>query len=131
VTPTRAAAAKTFAGFWFYAASAAKRDKNSTLYPPEFIEASITEQNGTVQGRYRSRYKIADRAISPDVSFEFSGTANGTALAGQWVGAGGAKGNVTLKMTGENTMSVDWIATELGNIQGLITGTATLIRRID
>jgi hypothetical protein len=122
--------ARSFTGFWFYTRPA-QREKSSTLYPPEFIEATISEQNGVVRGKYRSRYKIVDRAISPDVSFEFAGTSNGNTLACVWTGPGGSRGDLTLKITGENAMSVDWRATELGNNQGLVIGTATLTRRID
>jgi hypothetical protein len=124
--------ARPFAGFWFYAKPApSQRAKASSLYAPEFIETTITEQNGVVKGRYRSRYKIVDRAISPDVTFEFTGTTNGSTVICPWIGPGGSKGELTLRMAGENGLSVDWTTTELGSIQGLITGTATLTRRID
>lgn len=130
--PKPASPARPFAGFWFYARPApAQRFKSSTLYAPEFIETTITEQNGTIRGKYRSRYKIVDRAISPDVTFEFSGTANGSTVVCPWNGPGGSKGELTLKIAGENGLSVDWTTTELGSIQGLVTGTAILTRRID
>jgi hypothetical protein len=103
----------------------------SALYPPEFIETTITEQNGIVRGKYRSRYRVADRAISPDVTFEFTGPATGSTAVCPWTGPGGARGELTLKMAGENGLKVDWTTTDLGSMQGLITGTATLTRRID
>jgi curved DNA-binding protein CbpA len=125
-------AVRPFAGFWFYARPASSQHgKTSTLYPPEFIEATITEQNGLVKGKYRSRYKIVDRAISPDVSFEFGGMVSGSTVVCPWAGTGGAKGELTLKMVGENSLTVDWTVTELGSIQGLIRGTATLTRQLD
>ena len=122
---------RPFSGFWFYMKPATTQHGKTTLYPPEFIETTITEQNGTIRGRYRSRYKIVDRAISPDVSFEFAGLVSGSTVVCPWTGPGGAKGELTLKIAGDNSMLVDWSATELGSIQGLITGTATLTRRID
>lgn len=122
---------RPFAGFWFYSKAEQQRGKSSGLYPPEFIEATITEQNGLIRGRYRSRYKIVDRAISPDVSFEFTGAAHGTSMVAPWSGPGGSKGEITLKMTGENALKIDWTTTELGSSQGLVTGTATLTRRLD
>jgi len=121
-----------FAGFWFYAKPAeGQTNKNQSLYLPEYIEATVTEDNGIVHGRYRSRFAIADRAISPDVNFSFSGTPGGTQCTCEWTGAGGARGQLTLKLTSENSMRVDWIATELGTQQGLGSGTAVLTRRIE
>jgi curved DNA-binding protein CbpA len=121
--------AHQFAGFWYFARPTGQRPRN--LYPPEFIEATLTESNGVVHGKYRSRYQIVDRAISPDVNFEFSGTPSGGAITCMWSGQGGAKGQLTLRITGENDLKVDWSASEMGNVQGLASGTAVLTRRID
>ena len=119
------------AGFWFYVRpSMGQENKNQELYPPEFIEATIVEANGVVNGRYRSRFQIVDRAISPDVNFTFRGPA-GSAGPYTWVGVGGARGEVTLKLTSENQLRVEWTASELGSQQGLVSGTAVLKRRID
>ncbi|MDE3197123.1 MAG: DnaJ domain-containing protein [Acidobacteriota bacterium] len=118
-----------FAGFWFFAETGKRESKN--LYPPEFIEATLTERNGVIHGAYRSRYEIVDRAISPDVNFEFSGSANGATITTPWTGPGGAKGVVTLTLTSENSLKFDWRASDVGSIQGLASGTATLTRRID
>jgi len=120
-----------FTGFWFYTIQEPASRVKSSLYPPEFIEASISEQNGQIRGKYRSRYKIVDRAISPDVSFEFSGVPAGAVLIAPWNGPGGSRGEITLKMAGDNAMKVDWTTSELGSIQGLITGTATLTRKLE
>ena len=120
------------AGFWFYAKPPeGQSNKDQALYPPEYIEATITEEGGVIHGRYRSRFTIADRAISPDVNFTFSGTANGSQCSCAWVGAGGAKGDLTLKLASENSMRIDWIASELGTQLGLGSGTAVLTRRIE
>jgi curved DNA-binding protein CbpA len=119
-----------FAGFWFFA-KPSQPPRNRNLYPPEFIEALLTEQNGVVHGRYRSRYQIVDRAISPDVNFEFTGSPGGPVLTCAWSGQGGAKGQITLHMTDENSIKVDWTASELGSEQALASGTATLTRRLD
>lgn len=125
-------AKRQFAGFWFYAMPPlGQTNKNKTLYPPEYIEATIMETGGTIRGSFRSRFEISDRAISPDVNFTFTGAANGSQVSCPWTGAGGAKGDVTLKLTSENSMRVDWIANELGTQQGLASGTAVLTRRIE
>jgi curved DNA-binding protein CbpA len=127
---TERPANRKLAGFWFYAKPpAGQANKNKSLYLPEYIEATITEDNGLIHGRYRSRFVIADRAISPDVNFTFTGTANGTQCNCQWVGAG-ARGELTLKLTAEISLRIDWIASELGTL-GLGSGTAVLTRRIE
>lgn len=119
------------AGFWFYVKPAmGQENKNQELYPPEFIEATIVEENGMVKGKYRSRFQIVDRAISPDVNFTFHGPA-GSAGPFSWVGAGGARGELTLKLTSENQLRVEWSASELGSQQGLVSGTAVLKRRLE
>ncbi|MDP9054183.1 MAG: J domain-containing protein [Acidobacteriota bacterium] len=120
------------AGFWFYARPPlGQMNKNRALYPPEFIEATLFEENGSVRGRLRARYQITDGAISPEVNFTFAGTQNGTQLACPWTGPGGARGEITLKLTAENFMRIDWAASELGSQQGLSSGTAVLTRRIE
>ncbi len=119
------------AGFWFYAKPLeGQANKNQSLYLPEYIEATIAEDSGVIHGRYRSRFVIADKPISPDVNFTFTGTANGTQCTCQWTGAGGARGDLTLKLTAENSLRVDWIASDLGTL-GLGSGTAVLTRRIE
>jgi hypothetical protein len=118
-------------GFWFYAIPPeGQKNKNQALYVPEFIEATITEDNGTIHGRYRARFVIVDRAIPPDVNFTFTGMQNGTQCTCQWTGGGGAKGDISLKLTGDNSMKIDWVASELGSL-GLGSGTAILTRRIE
>lgn len=121
------------AGFWFYARPASgQQNKNQSLYPPEYIEAAITEENGTLRGKYRSRFQIVDRAISPDVNFSFSGvSANGSTVTCPWSGAGGARGEITLTLLPNNSMRVNWTASELGKQLGLSSGTAILTRRIE
>jgi hypothetical protein len=135
VAPAPAAAVKAakqgFAGFWFFMKPLPGAKKASDLYPPEFIEATITEQNGLLRGKYRSRYHVGDRAISPDVNFEFSGSPAGNTLTAPWKGMGGARGELTLRILSEGSMKVDWKALELGSTQALVTGTATLTRQIE
>jgi len=126
----RASAASRFAGTWFYAppkvAPSAK-----TLYPPEYIEAVIVEEAGLLRGRYYARYRVTDRAISPEVIFQFEGWPGKDAAVLEWSGGGGARGEVRLKLISENSMEVNWSATELGSSPGLAAGTAVLIRRIE
>lgn len=129
---TERAINRQLTGFWFYAKPAAgQTNKNQALYPPEYIEATIVEESGIVHGKLRARFEIADRLISPDVNFTFTGTQSGNQASGPWIGGGGAKGEVTLKLTSDNTLKLDWNASDLGTQLGLSSGTAILTRRID
>ncbi len=134
-TPSRAdkPAGRKLAGFWFYAVPPhGQHNKNQALYPPEYIELTISEENGAIHGKYRARFRIVDQAISPDVNFAFAGASfTGTQGTFPWTGAGGAKGQLTLKFMSENSLRIDWNATDLGAQQGLDEGTAILSRRID
>jgi len=123
---------RQFAGFWFYAKPPqGQHNRNRALYPPEFIEATISQVNGVVSGKYRARYRIVDRAISPDVNFSFTAAGAGPQIVCPWTGPGGAKGELTLKLTSDNSLRIDWTASELGTQQGLDAGTAVLTRRIE
>jgi hypothetical protein len=124
---------RRLAGFWFYAPpTEGQHNKNQALYPPEYIEATIKEENGMIYGKYRARFQIIDRAISPDVNFTFSGASgSGAQITFPWTGSGGAKGELTLKLVTENSLRIDWNATDLGTQQGLDAGTAILTRRIE
>jgi hypothetical protein len=123
---------KQIAGFWFYAKPATgQSSRNQALYPPEYIEATITDDGGVLRGKLRGRFEIVDRAINPDVNFTFTGTQSGMQASGPWTGSGGAKGEVNLRLTSENSLKIDWTSSELGSQLGLSSGTATLTRRID
>lgn len=123
---------RKLSGFWFYTPPPHGLHNKEPLYPPEYIEATISEDNGTLYGKYRARFVIVDRAISPEVNFTFTGTATGgTQATLPWTGAGGAKGELTVKLVSENSLRIDWNATELGTRQGLNSGTAVLTRRIE
>ncbi len=119
-------------GFWFYVKPAqGQKNKNQTLYLPEYIEASINEVDGVLRGSYRSRFQIMDKAISPEVNFSFTAAPTGPVINCPWTGPGGARGDLTLRLLSENSVRVDWKATELGTQQGLISGTAILTRKLD
>ncbi len=129
-------APRPISGFWFYSRPPqGQHNTNRSLYLPEFIEATIWDENGVIHGKYRARFQIADRAIYPDVDFSFSGPSGMSASGGatatySWIGAAGAKGELTLKLVSENSLRVDWTATDLGAQQGLASGTAVLTRRV-
>lgn len=114
-------------GAWFYVPQTidfASRD----LYPPEYIDLVITEEQGMVRGRYRGRYRVPDRAISPEVDFRFEGQVNDEGLY-SWFGRGGARGEVRLRLISPETLQVVWLASDLGRQMGLGSGTAVLVRQ--
>lgn len=115
-----------FAGDWFFLQSANKAP--AALYPPEMIEMTITEADGVLRGKYRGRYRVADRPISPNVNFQFSGPAGpGDDVELEWSGAEGAEGQIRLKVMTPLSMAVNWWATRKGGLD-LTSGTAVLIR---
>lgn len=113
-----------FGGVWFYSRRSSADKK---LYAPEFIETQITEQDGQVRGRYRSRYRVTDRAISPSVNFEFSGQAVGTSAQMPFVRDDGARGEVRLRLISDRELELAWTASGSGN-PALTSGTAVLVR---
>lgn len=129
--PEPPVAAAQFTGFWVNgkAGTGSASPGGKAQYPPEFIELTVTEQNGVLHGQYHSRYQILDHAISPDVDFVFSGTPGGSSLNCAWQGPGGSKGRMTLKLLPAGAVDLAWNATELGTQQWLTSGAATLNRR--
>lgn len=118
-----------WAGEWLFAAS--HDSQNHGWYPPEYIELRLAEDSGVLRGRYRARYVVSDKAISPAVTFEFEGPPGEKETKLPWAGDGGAKGEVTLHLLPNGTMEVTWVATQLGRSLNLISGTATLIRKAE
>jgi hypothetical protein len=103
--------------------------KDKTLYPPEFIETTIVERDGEIHGKYRARYHISDRAVSPNVNFEFDGKPEGASAKFAWKGDGGSRGEVEITLLSKDEMEVVWSAKELGQSLALVMGTAVLMRR--
>ncbi len=118
---------RRFAGKWLYVPPSARAGRQD-LYPPEYIELTIDEQAGVLRGRYKARYRVADKAISPFVSFQFEGRAEAAGASFPWTGPGGAAGQVTLKLSSESALHVSWSADRLGEL-GLVSGEATLVRK--
>ena len=119
-----------FAGTWVYVRPRVPPSERS-VYPADYIEAVIVQQSGVVRGRYRARYEVADRPISSEVAFRFEGKVENDLATLLWTGAGGAEGELKLKLLSKNVMQLDWIATALGTQLGLGSGTAVLVRKQD
>ena len=131
--PTEMPSGHILAGSWVYAKQPeAHKSKDVELYQPDRIEATISEQNGRIYGKYRARFHVSRRATSPDVDFAFTGTlGTGPQFTFPWTGAAGAKGELAVKVISENSLRIDWHATELGTQRGPNAGTAVLTRRIE
>ncbi len=127
--PPRPPPQSTLAGEWLFLPQPNARSDG--LYPPEYIELRVTEGSGSVRGKYRARYRITDRAISPTVAFEFQGRAGEKDARLPWIGPGGARGEVTLHLLTTGALEVTWVVSRMGSELGLISGTATLVRRMD
>lgn len=128
--PAAGKPAPRFAGDWLYV-KPAHPGRQRGLYPPEYIELKISERDNVLWGSYHARYLVADRAISPVVAFEFEGRAEAPLTRCAWTGAGGARGQVTLKLNSADAMEVSWRAEQMGAELGLTSGVATLVRRQD
>jgi len=124
---TRPDGEKGLTGTWFFVpprTPAATGD----LYPPEYIEAVIRESEDRIDGRYRGRFRVTDRPISPEVVFQFEGVRNEEGSY-RWNGLDGASGEVRLTLLPDDTLRVNWHATKLGQQMSLASGTAVLVRR--
>jgi len=127
--PTQETAASPgWNGDWLYAPGL--QIVNGGLYTPEYIELRITQDGSSLHGRYRSRYHVPDRAISPAVNFHFDGVPNGEGAL-PWTGPGGAHGEVKLRLLPNGVLEVSWEADQMGNELGLISGKAALVRKLE
>ena len=116
----------SMAGRWLFVAT--RETTSAGLYPPEYIELQVIEAAGAFRGRYRARYHVADKAISPTVAFEFEGRGTDREARLPWTGPGGARGDLRMLLLENGALEVTWEASRLGAELGLISGTATLVR---
>jgi hypothetical protein len=65
------------------------------------------------------------------VSFHFEGQGGTDRASLPWIGGGGARGEVRLRLLTPGTLEVTWVANRLSEELGLISGTATLVRKLD
>lgn len=119
----------SFAGNWLY--SPLLSDTVSPgIYPAVYVELVLVDERGHLTGDYRARYKIPDRAISPQVLFRVQGKSpKGKSVKLVWMSHDGAKGEVELLLRSPNLMNVTWWTTEFGPQTALSSGTALLIRQ--
>lgn len=134
LSPPSASTPKKMGGTWLYVPKArttpkASKPSEKWEYSAEFVEMRVREEAGLIEGSYRSRYRIPDKPLQPEVSFRFQGSVDGKEL--DWEGPGGAKGKIQIELQGENTLLARWRATETGSVLSLASGSALLVRRID
>ena len=120
--------APTLTGSWFYIPASTPP---GTGYPPEYVELRLRDDAGVIHGRYQARYRVNNQAISPNVSFQFEGPLSAPGGSLPWRGQGGSKGEVSLHLLSGGDLEVKWEADELGKELGLVSGTATLVRRVE
>ncbi len=119
----------SFAGNWLYAPeTAGKTDPN--LYPAISVEFILAEEDGSLVGNYRAKYKIPDQAISPEVQFRAQGkSTNGKSCKLAWSSDDGAQGEAELTLRSSDQMKVTWWTTVFGRRAALSSGMAVLIRQ--
>ena len=119
----------SFAGNWFYAPQTAAKSDPS-LYPAIYVEFILVEEDGSLAGNYRAKYRIPDQAISPEVQFRVQGKSpNGKSCKLAWTSDDGAQGEAELTLRSSNQMNVTWWTTVFGRRAALSSGMAVLIRQ--
>jgi hypothetical protein len=115
-----------FAGNWLYVPQA--QEASGMGYPAEYVELLLTEDNGTLAGRYRAKHRVSDRAVPGEVDLRLRGAApSGKKGRAEWTSGSGAKGVMEMTLRGPGLMSVAWWATELGRGDELSSGSAVLV----
>lgn len=118
---------KKMDGIWVYAMD--PRNKPAKwAYAAEYVELKLQERDGEVLGVYRSRYKIPDKPLHPELAFQFSGQTQKTEF--EW-SAGKLRGQIHLNLQQDNVMEASWKIIDEGSVAGLAAGSATLIRRLE
>jgi hypothetical protein len=119
----------SFAGNWFYAPEAGGKPDPS-LYPATYVEFILAEEDGSLVGNYRAKYRIPDQAISPEVRFRVEGKSpGGKSCKLAWTSEDGAQGEAELTLHSANQMKITWWTTVFGRRAALSSGMAMLIRQ--
>jgi hypothetical protein len=100
----------------------------SSAYTPEAVDLVVSEQEGAIQGRYRARYPGMGTVEAPVVHFFFEGKCQNDMVNAAW-NAEGAKGEIQLRLTMNNTLQLVWSLMEPGTQPGPASGTLSLVRR--
>jgi hypothetical protein len=119
----------SWAGIWFYLPQPGDTP-DAGLYVPSYIEFQLVQEQGTLAGNYRARYRIPNKALPSEVGFRAEGKApHGNSAQLVWASDEGARGEVELTLRSANLLKVTWWTTAFGGRAGLTSGTATLVRQ--
>jgi len=121
-------AGTAFAGRWLYAPGGHNAPAPG-MYPPEFIEFFLSEEQGVLSGKYWARYRIPDKPVSPEVQFRVTGAPQAGVTTLKWVSEDGAGGQMKIVLRDSNSMEVTWWTTAFGRQTALTSGTAVLLRQ--
>jgi hypothetical protein len=120
------AGAGRFAGVWVLP----KVTTPASAYTPESVDLIVTEQQGTIQGRYRARYPGMGIPEAPMVRFYLEGKSQGDVADAVWSGPGGSKGEMQMKLASPNALQLVWSTTQPAKQSGPDSGTVALVRKI-
>lgn len=120
------AGASRFSGVWVLP----KVTTPASAYTPEAVDLIVTEQQGTIQGRYRARYPGMGIPEAPMVRFYLEGKSRGDIADATWSGPGGSKGEIQMKLASPNALQLVWSTTQPGKQTGPDSGTVALVRKL-
>jgi len=89
------------------------------------LEPGLDERPGRSWRLFSSRLRGARATRGPS----FEGRRQDGPIVLAWTGTEGASGEVRLKLLADDTLQLNWQATEFGDPMGLASGAAILIRR--
>ncbi len=99
------------------------------MYAPEFIHLVVSERDNLIEGHYRARYRVTDRAISPSIAFRFRGQVQQDFAQLAWAGEAGAAGEAQIRLLSADRLEMKWSTTVFGDAPQLAAGRAVLVRR--
>lgn len=118
-----------FAGSWLYLPQAGETTDLGE-YPAVYIEFLVAEERGDLVGSYRARYKVPDKAISPEIALQIRGRAvEGQSTRAEWTSSSGAKGVLEMTLRAPGLMNAAWWTTEFAPQPQLTSGSALLVRQ--
>lgn len=118
--------AEALEGNWVYVAN--EQENHSGSYLPESIALRLVVVNGKLQGEYRARYAVKNRAIPSDVNFTLAAS-SGDDNDLRWRNSGGAQGTFKILQISGDRIRTSWETSVYTRDSVLTTGAATLARR--
>ena len=115
-----------FSGIWVLP----KLTGSPSAFTPEAVDLILSEQQGAIRGRYRARYPGMGTPEPPMVRFYLEGKSQGGVANATWIGAGGSKGEIQMKLASENALQLVWSTIQPGKQSGPDSGTVALVRKI-